>query len=77
MICLQQNPRNHCGMEESGESTIGASSQNYERVEAYMSRKVEEIEIDPFADVYGDSGGIWMRDGDKPVNPNAFTSDHW
>ena len=48
-----------------------------ERVEAYMSRKVEEIEIDPFADVYGDSGGIWMRDGDKPVNPNAFTSDHW
>ncbi len=48
-----------------------------ERVEAYMSRKVEEVEIDPFADVYGDSGGIWMRDGDKPVNPNAFTSDHW
>ena len=20
---------------------------------------------------------VWMREGDKPVNPNAFTSDHW
>ncbi|MDP6869972.1 MAG: hypothetical protein QGI21_04290 [Candidatus Poseidoniaceae archaeon] len=48
-----------------------------ERVEAYMSRKVEEVEIDPFADVYGGGRDLWMREGDKPVNPNAFTSDHW
>jgi hypothetical protein len=48
-----------------------------ERVEAYMNREVESIEVDPFSDVYGDAGNIWMREGDKPVNPNAFTSDHW
>ena len=48
-----------------------------EKVEAYMSRTVEEVEIDPFGDVYGEAGNIWMREGDKPVNPNAFTSDHW
>ena len=48
-----------------------------ERVEAYMNREVEVVEIDPFGDVYGDGGNIWMREGDKPVNPNAFTSDHW
>jgi len=48
-----------------------------ERVEAYMNREVEVIEVDPFGDVYGDAGSIWMREGDKPVNPNAFTSDHW
>ena len=48
-----------------------------ERVEAYMNREVEVVEVDPFGDVYGDAGNIWMREGDKPVNPNAFTSDHW
>ncbi len=48
-----------------------------ERVEAYMNREVEVVEVDPFGDVYGDAGSIWMREGDKPVNPNAFTSDHW
>jgi hypothetical protein len=48
-----------------------------ERVEAYMSRKVEEVEIDPFGDIYTGGRTIWTRDGDKPVNPNAFTSDHW
>ncbi len=48
-----------------------------DRVEAYMSRKVEEVEIDPFADVYGGGASLWMREGDKPINPNAFTSDHW
>ena len=48
-----------------------------ERVEAYMNREVEVVEVDPFGDIYGDSGNIWMREGDKPVNPNAFTSDHW
>ena len=42
-----------------------------------MSRTIEEVEIDPFGDVYGEAGNIWMREGDKPVNPNAFTSDHW
>ena len=42
-----------------------------------MNREVEEVEIDPFGDVYGDAGSIWVRDGDKPRNPNAFTSDHW
>ena len=48
-----------------------------ERVEAYMNREVEVVEVDPFGDVYGDAGNIWMSEGDKPVNPNAFTSDHW
>ena len=48
-----------------------------ERVEAYMNREVEVVEVDPFGDVYGDAGSIWTRDGDKPKNPNAFTSDHW
>ena len=48
-----------------------------ERVEAYMNREVEVVEVDPFGDVYGYSGSICMREGDKPVNPNAFTSDHW
>ncbi len=48
-----------------------------DRVEAYMSRKVEDVEIDPFADVYGGGASLWMREGDKPINPNAFTSDHW
>ena len=48
-----------------------------ERVEAYMNREAEVIEVDPFGDVYADAGSIWMREGDKPVNPNAFTSDHW
>ena len=48
-----------------------------ERVEAYMNREVETVEVDPFGDVYGDAGSIWMREDDKPVNPNAFTSDHW
>ena len=48
-----------------------------ERVEAYMNREVEVVEVDPFGDVYGYAGSIWMREGDKPVNPNAFTSDHW
>ena len=48
-----------------------------ERVEAYMNREVEVVEVDPFGDVYGDAGNIWMREGYKPVNPNAFTSDHW
>ena len=31
-----------------------------ERVEAYMNREVEAIEVDPFGDVYGDAGNIWM-----------------
>ena len=48
-----------------------------ERVEAYMNREVEVVEVDTFCDVYGDAGYIWMREGDKPVNPNAFTSAHW
>ena len=48
-----------------------------ERVEAYMNREVEVVEVDPFGDVYGDAGSICMREGDKPRNPNAFTSDHW
>jgi hypothetical protein len=48
-----------------------------DRVKAYMSRDVKEVSIDPFGDVYGDGGGIWMRDGDKVKNPNAFTSEHW
>ena len=48
-----------------------------ERVEAYMNREVEVVEVDPFGDVYGNSGNIWKRERDKPVNPNAFTSDHW
>jgi hypothetical protein len=42
-----------------------------------MSRKVEEVEIDPFGDIYTGGRTIWTREGDKPVNPNAFTSDHW
>ena len=32
-----------------------------ERVEAYMNREVEVVEVDPFGDVYGDAGNIWMR----------------
>ena len=37
-----------------------------------MNRGVEVVEVDPFGDVYGNSGNVWMREGDKPVNPNAI-----
>jgi len=49
-----------------------------DKVEAYMSRKTTDVEIDPFQEVYTDMGRqFWMREKDKPVNPNAFTSDYW
>ena len=48
-----------------------------DKVKDYMSRaREDEVEIDPFADVYGEIGErIWDREAEKVVNPNAFTSD--
>ena len=66
-----------CGMDGMENSLLALKPELRERVEAYMNREVEVVEVDPFGDVYGDAGNIWMREGDKPVNPNAFTSDHW
>ena len=49
-----------------------------DKVEAYMSRRTDDEEIDPFQEVYTDmERQIWMREKDRPVNPNAFTSDYW
>lgn len=49
-----------------------------ERVEAYMNRKIVPVEVDPFEEIYGGRGAtIWTREGEKIVNPNAFTTDFW
>ena len=49
-----------------------------EKVEAYMNREVVIEEVDPFEEIYGARGSnIWAKEGEKVVNPDAFTSDFW
>jgi len=49
-----------------------------EKVLSYMDSTKEEVEIDPFSDIYGEIGEmVWNRDDDMPSNPNAFTNDRW
>ena len=49
-----------------------------EKVLSYMDSTKEEIEVDPFSDIYGEIGEmVWNRDDDMPSNPNAFTNDRW
>ena len=49
-----------------------------DKVLSYMDSTKEDIEIDPFSDIYGEIGEmVWNRDGDMPSNPNAFTNDRW
>ena len=49
-----------------------------EKVAQYLNSRRVELEIDPFADIYGDLGDhAWSRETESVANPNAFTAQQW